>query len=63
LDSNPRLTAAIFGALKEASSHSLDEITRMHAGGLQKIEPRELLEARLDELPPEVLNAAQEELV
>jgi hypothetical protein len=47
----PTTVAKVFALLKDAACDTMDEQSRMHAGGLHKIEPRELLEVRLPSIP------------
>jgi hypothetical protein len=41
----------LFSVLQQAAANSVSEHARVHAGGLLKIEPRELLNVRLA-IPP-----------
>jgi adenine-specific DNA-methyltransferase len=62
LKSNPEMETALFEALKRSSWGSIDEFTRSHAGGLSKIEPRELEEVWLGPLPEEIIKTADKRL-
>lgn len=59
----PEMELALFEALKSSSWGSIDEFTRSHAGGLSKIEPRELEEVWLGPLPREIIEAATRKLL
>jgi adenine-specific DNA-methyltransferase len=49
----PSAGVQLFSALKQAATHGLREHARVHAGGLLKIEPRELLHVPLP-IPPKL---------
>lgn len=59
----PEMELALFEALKNSSWNSIEEFTRTHAGGLSKIEPRELEEVWLGPLPEEIIDAANKRLL
>jgi adenine-specific DNA-methyltransferase len=52
------IAAEMFDLLRETAKKSMSEGARIHAGGLHKIEPRELLEVRLSSSPPWLLSGA-----
>lgn len=53
----PDASAQVFSLLKEAAWETVAEFSRTHAGGLFKIEPRELLQVRLAPLPASLCRA------
>jgi adenine-specific DNA-methyltransferase len=59
----PEMEIALFEALKNCSWDSIDEFTRSHAGGLSKIEPKELEEVWLGPLPLEIVETADKRLL
>jgi adenine-specific DNA-methyltransferase len=59
----PQLAAKLFKSMQEASRTSIVDIARMHAGGLHKVEPKELMQATLPGLPIEIIRLAQPRLV
>jgi adenine-specific DNA-methyltransferase len=63
LKKEPRLSLTLFNLLKDSSWHSLHEFSRSHAGGLSKIEPRELEEVWLGPLPNSILQVANKRLL
>jgi adenine-specific DNA-methyltransferase len=62
LSKNPRYERILFDSLCQTTDASLRSAGRVHAGGLQKIEPRELLEVRLRSLPHALAQLADPEL-
>jgi len=59
LADRPELAADLFDLLREAASHSVTQRSRVHAEGLRKIEPGELMEVHLPRIPdwlPQVLD-------
>lgn len=62
LKSKPVLAQTIFDLLKACSWTALGEHSRQHAGGLSKIEPKELQQVWMGPLPPEIFDAADREL-
>jgi adenine-specific DNA-methyltransferase len=48
LSRDPTVASRVFAMLQQAAERGLREYARVHAGGLLKIEPRELLEVRLE---------------
>lgn len=63
LKEQPGLEVILFKALQAAAHESVFNLTRIHAGGLHKVEPRELLEARLTVLPRVIRETAQRHLI
>jgi len=63
LKKSPDMELAIFEALKNSSWNSIEEFTRSHAGGLSKIEPRELEEVWLGPLPKQIVETATKRLL
>ena len=59
----PEMELVLFEALKSSSWSSIEEFTRSHAGGLLKIEPRELEEVWLGPLPDEIVDVANKRLL
>lgn len=59
---NPEITDILFSLLKDASKNAVSEYSRLHAGGLNKIEPRELLEVWLGPLPESLREVAFQHL-
>lgn len=58
LDKDPSANEELFNILKQAALNTLFEYTRIHAGGLNKIEPNELREVRLINLAEKFRNTA-----
>jgi adenine-specific DNA-methyltransferase len=54
LQRNPDHDELLFAALRRTAEISFENVGRVHAGGLQKIEPSELLEVRLHDLPADL---------
>jgi adenine-specific DNA-methyltransferase len=63
LEKDQNLYEELFNILKLAARNTLFEFTRIHAGGLNKIEPNELREVRLTNLPEKFRNAATTSLL
>lgn len=59
----PNAAEEIFEVLKDAALNSVGEFSRTHAGGLSKIEPRELLEVWLSPLPASLRQSVEQPLI
>lgn len=59
----PELTDEVFAALKESSWNSVNDLARSHAGGLLKIEPKDLEEVWLGPLSSKLLHVANKRLI
>jgi hypothetical protein len=62
LKKNNEFYLLIFNILKDSSWNSINEFTRSHAGGLSKIEPKELEEVWLGPLPEALIAVANKRL-
>lgn len=62
MDENNEVTSKLFDILKRSTWEAMAEFSRLHAGGLSKIEPRELLEVWLGPVPPEIKAVANPRL-
>lgn len=58
----PAIAEAIFQLLKASSWQAVGEFSRQHAGGLSKIEPKELQEVWLGPVPQEILEITNKRL-
>jgi hypothetical protein len=58
----PNIAEALFDLLKASTWEALAEHARQHAGGLSKIEPKELLQVWLGPVPQEILDTADRQL-
>ncbi|MDB5792539.1 MAG: hypothetical protein JWQ80_2563 [Massilia sp.] len=58
----PETKQEVFALLKESSHEAMAEFSRQHAGGLSKIEPRELLEVWLGPVPRNIREVASRKL-
>lgn len=54
LQNDPSLVEQLFIALKLTASSALSEIGRVYSGGLRKVEPNELKNAIIRDLPPKI---------
>ena len=60
ISERPEITALIFALLKETARETMSENMRMYAGGLRKIEPKELLQVRLSSTPEWLVQAVDQ---
>lgn len=58
LKQHPELEEKLFSSLKASARDSVPDISRTRAGGLRKVEPSELLEANLADLPDAIRDLA-----
>jgi adenine-specific DNA-methyltransferase len=63
LKNRPALEEELFASMRRASMTSILAIARQHAGGLHKVEPKELMQATLPGLPREIALLAQPGLI
>ncbi|MDI9853994.1 Eco57I restriction-modification methylase domain-containing protein [Comamonas sp. 17RB] len=62
LENSPDYASMLFKSLEQASVDEILELTRSHAGGLTKIEPKDLLLLPLHGLDPEIKDVAESSL-
>lgn len=58
IDEFPEMIPVLFSALERASASEIHELARFHAGGLTKIEPKDLQQLPLHGLRPEIMDIA-----
>nr|WP_229262635.1 Eco57I restriction-modification methylase domain-containing protein [Duganella radicis] len=62
MDENNDVASKLFDILRNSTWEAMEEFSRLHAGGLSKIEPRELLEVWLGPVPSEIKAVANPRL-
>jgi hypothetical protein len=58
----PGIAGEVFELLKKAARETMSEKWHVHAGGLHKIEPGELLEVSLPQIPDWLMSATMDQL-